>query len=90
MSGYWESSHIRKHLGDLILARIFGSRSQQAALQLPPDFGVQLTPANIEVNRDRIRIEASRYWRSHPAEVAEVEKGVKQTSVALLAGPQLR
>jgi hypothetical protein len=90
MSGYWESSHIRKHLGDLILARIFGSSSLQAALQLPPDFGVQLTPANIEANRGRIRIEASRYRRSHPLEVAEVEKSVERASVAPSAVSQLR
>jgi hypothetical protein len=90
MSGYWESSHIRKHLGDLMLARIFGSRSQQVALQLPPDFGVQLTPANLEVNRDRIRAEASRYRQSHPLEVAEVEESVEQASVAPLAVSQIR
>jgi hypothetical protein len=90
MSGYWESSHIRKHLGDLMLARIFGSSSQQAALQPLADFGVQLTPANVDANRGRIRSEASRYRRSHPLEVAEVEEDVEQTSVALLAAHQLR
>jgi hypothetical protein len=88
MNGYWESSHIRKHLGDLMLARIFGSGPQQVALQLPDDFGVRLTPANVHANTQRIRIEAARYRRSHPLEEEEVENGVEQTALTLLAAHQ--
>ncbi len=88
MNGYWESSHIRKHLGDLMLARIFGSSPQQVALQLPDDFGVRLTPANVAANTQRIRIEAARYRRSHPLEEEEVENGVEQAAVTLLAAHQ--
>jgi hypothetical protein len=80
MTGYWESSHIRKHVGDLILARIFGNSSQQSALQLPADFGVRLNPANVDSNTQRIRAEAIRYRYSHPSEEEEVEREVDDLS----------
>jgi hypothetical protein len=80
MTGYWESSHIRKHVGDLILARIFGNSSQQSALQLPADFGVRLNPDNVDSNTQRIRAEAIRYRYSHPSEEEEVEREVDDFS----------
>ena len=80
MVGYWESSHIRKRLGDMMLARMFGTGSQQAALQLPADFGVRVTPANIDADTRQIRADARRYQASHPLEEAEVKAEVDNAS----------
>jgi hypothetical protein len=90
MSGYWESSHIRKRLGDLMLARIFGSASQQAAVLLPDDFGRRLAPANVDSNTVRIREEGVRYRYSHPFEVDEVEREAEFASLRPLSASQLR
>jgi hypothetical protein len=90
MTGYWESSHIRKHLGDLMLARMFGNGSQQAALQLPDDFGVLLTAANVDLNTARIRGDAIHYRYSHPFEEDEVEREVEFASVKPLSASQMR
>jgi hypothetical protein len=59
-----------------MLARIFGNGSQQAALQLPDDFGVRLTAANVDLNTARIRGDAIHYRYSHPFEEDEVEREV--------------
>jgi len=90
MCGYWESSHIRKRLGDLMLARVFGSPSQQAAVLLPDDFGRRLTPANVDSNMVRIREEGVRYRYSHPFEVDEVEREAELASLRPLSASQLR
>jgi hypothetical protein len=96
MRGYWESSHLRKYVGDLMLARMFGSSSQQTAL--PADFGIRLTPANVDSNTERIRAEAMRYRHSRPLEEQEVQQEVqqeaahevKQASVRLQAARGMR
>jgi len=72
MSGYWESSHMRKHVGDLMLARIFPDRATADRLAVPADFGVRLTASNIDVNTQRTRQAAAAYRASHPAAMAEV------------------
>jgi len=48
MRWYWEYSHYRKETGDLILDRIFGY--VDPSRQLPHDFGVRLTAANIDAH----------------------------------------
>jgi len=77
MRWYWECSHYRKELGDLILDRIFDHRAEGRTV--PEDFGVLLTPANIEAHLARIREEQARYRTSHPEDVAEIE-AIAQTA----------
>ena len=45
---FWEASHYRKGMGDLILDRIFDYRDP--AQPLPDDFGVRLSAANIDAH----------------------------------------
>lgn len=71
MRWYWESSHYRKELGDVILDRVLGYRApgrEQAA-----DFGVPVTPANLEAHLAGIRKARARWRATHAAEVAEIE-----------------
>ena len=71
MSWYWESSHYKKELGDLILDRIFNYHSSDR--YLPEDFGVQLTPENIESHLSRIRADREKWRNIFPEDVAEIE-----------------
>lgn len=48
MRYYWESSHYTSEAGDLVLDRLFDW--SQPGRELPPDFGVSLSPENIEAH----------------------------------------
>lgn len=48
---FYETSHYRYFVGDFIVARIFGD----VTVQVPEDFGVFITNANIEVHLDQLR-----------------------------------
>jgi len=67
MEFYWDSSHFKDIVGDFVLDRLFGlSRPRR---DVPPDFGVRLTPATIEPTLARLRADQLAYRRSHPADV---------------------
>jgi hypothetical protein len=46
MQYYWDSSHFKSVVGDLVLDRVFATSS--AGLALPADFGVRLDADTIE------------------------------------------
>jgi len=46
MAFYWDSSHFKSVVGDLVLDRVFGTAA--ASRPLPADFGARLDPATIE------------------------------------------
>ena len=77
MQWYWESSHFKKELGDLVLDRIFAYH--EPGRIVPEDFGVQITTANIEAHLAWIREQQKRYHETHPQEVSEVEYLAKIT-----------
>jgi tetratricopeptide (TPR) repeat protein len=70
MRWWWEPSHYQKVTGDLMLDRVLDYKLGLASV--PPDFGVLLSPSNIETwlaeTRDRGRV----YRRDQPGEVAVV------------------
>ncbi|NDY42282.1 hypothetical protein G3N55_05425 [Dissulfurirhabdus thermomarina] len=66
---YLESSHYRKEAGDLVLARLLG-----ADAAVPADFGVLLTPGNIEAHLARIRRDRERWAAAHPEDVADIAR----------------
>lgn len=78
MQWYWESSHFKKATGDLVLDRLF--HYEHASRSLPEDFGVALSPQNIEAHLAWERDQQRRYHETHPREVAEVEALVRITS----------
>src|SRR3989441_8778944 len=61
---YWDSSHFKDVVGDLVLDRLFGLSHPRRTV--PPDFGVRLTPATIEPAFTRLRANQLAYRRSNP------------------------
>ena len=61
MRWFWEHSHYRKVTGDLVLDRVLGY--SERARQLPADFGVRLTGANVDAHIARARSELAA-WAS--------------------------
>ncbi|MBO0738160.1 MAG: hypothetical protein J2P48_16560 [Alphaproteobacteria bacterium] len=70
MSYYWDSSHFKADVGDWILDRLFGTA--EPPRPVPPDFGMRLTPDNIDAAIARDRVEEARYSREHPGDVARI------------------
>jgi hypothetical protein len=80
MKWYWEGSHYKKELGDQILDRIFNYQS--AMRKVPQDFGILLTPDNLETHLANIRQKQQVYTQTHPGEIAEIEISDKESRVA--------
>ncbi|MHA4871539.1 hypothetical protein ACXZ1M_28005 [Duganella sp. PWIR1] len=64
MAHYWETSHYRENVGQMILARMFGADDAR--------FGVELTPASLPPHQAEQRAARDRYHQEHPAETAMV------------------
>jgi len=71
MKWYWDSSHYKKELGDILLDRMFDGNFSGG--QEYPDFGVKLTSQNIDSHLARLRAEREKWRSSHPVDVAEIE-----------------
>ena len=71
MQWYWESSHYKKELGDLVLDRIFNYSDPQRTIE--KGFGVQLTSSNIEFHLQQIRQDRQQWRESNPGDIAEIE-----------------
>jgi len=71
MQWYWESSHYKKELGDLVLDQIFDYHSPER--EVANDFGVKLTSKNITAHLAKIRQDRQRWQASHPDDVVEIE-----------------
>ena len=74
MQWYWESSHYRKPLGDLVLDRIFA----KPGASIPDDFGVRLDSladeAAVEAHLASIRAHGAAYRAAHPDDVADLQR----------------
>lgn len=57
---YYEESHYRYQVGDLIVARIFGGTTP-----LPDDFGVLVTRQNVASHLEKQKIELDQYLKKH-------------------------
>lgn len=66
MRWYWEPSHYRREVSELVLARIMGD---QDAPGLPDDFGVLLTPQTIDLHSRRMRAAQAAYRAGHGADL---------------------
>jgi hypothetical protein len=75
MQWYWEYSHYRKEIGDLILDRIFGHTDPSR--QLPPDFGVRLTAANIDAHIARSRAKLDDWAATNPELTAQLDAAAR-------------
>ena len=62
MVNYWDSSHYTKAVGDLILNRIFQYREET----VPQDFGILITPQNIESHLLEIQSQRQAWIENNP------------------------
>lgn len=76
MRWYWEPSHFRREVGDLMLARMFGQPMPAAQ----SGFGRRLmTPADVAAGIAALHAGRARYAREQPFEVSEVVRLVAKT-----------
>ena len=75
MRWYWESSHFRREVGDMILGVLFGHRTADT----PADFGNVLTSQTVEADIAALHNGRARYAATQPIEAQTVAKFVKQT-----------
>ncbi|HEV2101039.1 MAG TPA: tetratricopeptide repeat protein [Stellaceae bacterium] len=74
MRWWWEPSHYQKAAGDLMLDRALDYRPGLASV--PSDFGILLTPANIDAWLAETRERGREYRRDQPKEVKIVSNRV--------------
>ncbi|MCA1990745.1 MAG: hypothetical protein LDL41_01675 [Coleofasciculus sp. S288] len=73
MKNYWDSSHYRKEVGDLVLNRLF--QMQEEAI--PNDFGVLLTTDTIEAHLKKVRTDQAAWEKNNP-DVVKLVQDVKR------------
>jgi hypothetical protein len=78
MGFYWDSSHFKDGVGDLVLDRLFDL--SQPGRPVPPDFGVRLTAVTIEPALAYLRATRLAYRRSNPQDVAWIRSLVDGSS----------
>lgn len=74
MKFYWDSSHFKENVGDLVLNRVFGIADPKNPL--PADFGVLLTPKNIEGVITQMNRQHVLYDIQHPKEIEQIKRWV--------------
>ncbi len=70
MKNYLDSSHYTQAIGNLILNRIFQTNQEK----VPSDFGILITPENVESHIQRIQQDRAVWAEKHPEEVKFVQK----------------
>jgi len=76
MKWYWESSHYKKEVGNMILDKLFYVSSGEPA---PGDFGIRLSPQNIDKQLKAINKERKQYEQQFPDEITELKNLIKKT-----------
>lgn len=76
MRNYWDSSHFKENVGDLVLDRLFGVNAPGRAV--PSDFGVRVTASNIDSHLAGIRQRQAEYRASHREDVEALARLVEQ------------
>ncbi len=72
MKWYWESSHYKKELGDIVLDSVFKRK-------IADNFGILINTKNIDKHLAEIRIKQQQYRKDHPIDAAEVLKLAEET-----------
>ena len=70
MEKYVDNSHFMPFIGAFILDRLFSYQTDK----VPQDFGVWLTPDNVEAHIQKTRTERDQWAQQHPDEIAFVKK----------------
>lgn len=78
MRWYWESSHYKKEVGNIILSKML---SQNKDIQnYPADFGIQINSTNIEHWLQQTQLKRNDYIKNNPEIIAEIKKMVVDTA----------
>jgi hypothetical protein len=89
MQYYWDSSHFKAIVGDWVLDRVLGVAAKGRSA--PPDFGIQLTPRNVDAILSRERLAQAAYRRRCAQELAPLRELVRSklasTSIASADAP---
>lgn len=72
MRWYWESSHFRMALGDLVLYRIHGQSPPDEPL--PDGWGIRLTPRSVEARIEQLRRDQAEWLIGNAGEVEFVAR----------------
>lgn len=80
---FWEPSHYRRELGDIMLSRMLDRRCHDKAL--PADFGVTVTPQTLDDRLEDLALERDLYMLAHPDNVLRLSKLVKRQGEVSLA-----
>ena len=72
MKNYWDSSHYRQEVGDLVLDRLFDTPENK----VPDDFGTLVTPQNIESHLANIMAEREVWVKNHPEIVDFINRAI--------------
>ncbi|TCV90246.1 hypothetical protein [Sulfurirhabdus autotrophica] len=72
MHYYWESSHFKENVGDMVLNRIFN------AGEVPEDFGVLLDSETVEKTLRNTRLQQKNYQISHPDDIARIQHEITE------------
>ncbi len=86
MANYWDTSHFKEQIGDMILNRLFETDDPQHPC--PKDFGMLLTKDNVEANIARMHLDHQRYIKQYPEELAEIKTWINEFKKDGTAGPQ--
>lgn len=73
MQWFWESSHYKKQLGNLVINKLFHYQVEQQ----PADFGILIDEQNIETHLAHIRQAQQRYQQTHDEDMMELTALVK-------------
>lgn len=73
MWGYWDPSHHRVNVGDLVLNRVLGPADATGPPRL--EFGCRVTPDNVEEHLAEIRATRARYAAMQVASAAAIRQG---------------
>jgi hypothetical protein len=72
MKYYWESSHFKENVGDMILNVLFDAEDKNELLAR--GFGVLLTSQNIEFELERIRRDQLIYEKNFPEDIKIIQR----------------
>lgn len=75
MRWYWEASHYKKEVGDMMLARLFNYHDPKQQVQ--DDFGTKLTFENIDAHLQTVREQQHIWHLQHQQDIQEIMGLVK-------------
>lgn len=76
MANYWDSSHFKAMVGDMVLDRVLCFESPGRAI--PPDFGLRLNSANVEEHLAGVRQRQAAYRAAHREDTAAIAAMIAQ------------